>query len=168
MEPVLCHGDSLLIQPGNRNIRIGDVIIFKSFGRQCAHRAVGITSLQGQKVYLTKGDNAFRFDDPVSSIHVLGKVLEAKGENGTVYLDSVSWRFRSLFIALYSYVEGRRHEADTVLYRLIDHCISWCHRLAPLRQYHRRDLYGRITHRGMNSISLSNIEGDTINENKQT
>lgn len=168
MEPVLCHGDSLLVQPGNRNIRIGDVIVFKSFQRQCAHRTVGISSFHGKRVYLTKGDNAYCFDRPVPSGHVLGKVLKAKGANGFMDLDSFSWRFRNFFIALYSYAEGRRYGANSIFWKLMDRFLSWCHNLTKFKRFHRQDMYRRIALRTVHSKALSGEKGERINEHKET
>jgi len=168
MEPVLCHDDSLLVQPGNRNIRIGDIIVFKSHQHQCAHRVVGTTSSLGQRAYLTKGDNSYYFDRPVPSGKVLGKVLKAMGTYGTLHLDSRSWRFRNFFIALYSYIEGRRYQADSTFWKCLDRFFSWSHNLTGLRHFHRPDLYRRMAAKKLNSVPISGREGEQDNENYET
>ncbi|MFZ7111192.1 MAG: S24/S26 family peptidase [Desulfatiglandales bacterium] len=141
MAPLLCHGDILLVQPGNRNIHTGDVIVFKSSLRQCAHRAVGSIFPGRQKVFLTKGDNAYHFDRPVFSTNVLGKVLQVRGANGTLRLDSARWRFLNLFIAMCSYVEGTRHKADTPFCRVLDRLFTRMRNLYWFRHVHRQDFY---------------------------
>ena len=167
MEPLLCHEDLLLVQPGNRDIRIGDIIIFKSHQNQCAHRVVGKTSALGQRLYLTKGDNSYHFDRPVPSEQVLGKVISAKGDYGTLHLDSVSWRFLNFFIAIYSYMEGKRHKTGSTFWRVIDRCFSWCHNLVGLRHFHRPDLYRRMAAKKFDSAPTSGGKGENNNGNDE-
>jgi signal peptidase I len=166
MAPLLCHGDALLVQPGNRNIRIGDVIIFKSSQRQCAHRAVGITFAHGRKRFLVKGDNGYHFDRPVLPEQVLAKVLRVEGAYGTLYLDSTFWSFINFFVAIYSYVEARRHESDTLFWRTIDRIFTRCHNFRWCRNFHRRELYKRFVSIKSNVAYLEAIKGEQINENE--
>jgi signal peptidase I len=141
MAPLLCNGDSLLVQRGNRKIRIGDVIIFNSSKHQCAHRVVGITLAHGQKRFVVKGDNSCHFDQPVHPERVLGKVICVKGSQGTLYLDSVLWRYINFFVAKYSYVEARRHESNNLFWRIINQIFIRCHNLKWCNKIHRHDLY---------------------------
>lgn len=168
MEPLLCHEDSLLVRPGNCDIHIGDIIVFKSHQHQCAHRVVGTTSALGQRVYLTKGDNSYSFDRPVLSGQVLGKVIKAIGNYGPLHLDSISWRFRNFFIAIYSYTEGKRYITGSTFWRLFDRFFSWCHNLTGLRYFHRTDLYRRMVAKKLDSAPIPGGKGEHDNENYKT
>lgn len=141
MEPLLCDGDMLQVQPGNRNIRTGDVIIFKSSRNQWAHRVVRIYKSGGGKTYLTKGDNSYFTDGIVRSGQVLAKVLKVQGAHGTLCLDSRAWRIRNFLIAVYSYTEGRRHTADTVFWRLLDRTVAWFRGFPGGKRLYRHNLY---------------------------
>lgn len=141
MAPLLCHGDSLLVQPGNRNIRLGDVIVFKTPQGQCAHRAVGISFNRTRKQYLAKGDNSYRFDQPVFPDQILAKVLRVKGSYGTLCLDSVPWRAFNMLIAIYSYIEARRHEGERPFWRILGRLFSLIHQMTWRKRFHRQNLY---------------------------
>jgi hypothetical protein len=166
MEPLLCHGDALLVQPGNRHIRIGDVIIFKSSQRQCAHRAVGITFAHGQKRFLVKGDNGKHLDQPVLPEQVLAKVLRVKGACGTLYLDSASWRFINFLVAIYSYVEARRHEGDTRFWRFIQWGFARCNKFRWCKKFHRRELYKFFIAIKAHTAPLTASKGGQVNGNE--
>jgi signal peptidase I len=164
MAPLLCHGDRLLVQPGNQNIRIGDVIVFKSSKVQCAHRAVGITSDRTQKQFIVKGDNSNHFDQPVFPDQILAKVLRVKGSYGTLYLDSVSWRAFNIFIAIYSYIEARRHKGDTPFWRILGRLFTLCRQLVWCKQLHRRNLYKYLFTLIDKIATLATTKGEQSND----
>lgn len=101
MQPLIQRGDRLLVICDVAGIRLGSIVAFRRNGRLVAHRVIGININKTDKsvVFLTKGDNAHRFDLPVPKDEVLGYVLAiARGES-VRSLQSLSSRLTGLWIA---------------------------------------------------------------------
>lgn len=65
-------------------IKVGDVVVFKSNGKLIAHRLVAIDDVAG--TFLTKGDKNKFFDTPFATDAFVGKIIsfERRGENKTI------------------------------------------------------------------------------------
>ena len=83
MYPLISTGDKITISP-EKNLGLGDVIVFKRDDQMVCHRLVRITEENGIKHYQTRGDSFFSLDDPVSAAQILGKVIRI--ERGNVSL----------------------------------------------------------------------------------
>ena len=81
MSPIIREGDSLVIEHGNQDIRVGDVVVYGSPGKFYAHRIVRIKDKGERKSFLLKGDRGNAFDEPISGDQILGKVIEVRGPN---------------------------------------------------------------------------------------
>lgn len=77
MEPKLKVGDAAIVYQ-TENIAVGDVIQFQSGNHTVLHRVIKITQLDGQTVYITKGDaNSSADAGVVQAEDVTGKVVSS-------------------------------------------------------------------------------------------
>ncbi len=79
MEPLLQTGDVVIVIR-SKNINIGDVVVYKKYdGVLIIHRVVKFLNLNGKIYVVTKGDNNFFTDPPISKHQIIGKVLTVNG-----------------------------------------------------------------------------------------
>ena len=81
MEPIIKVKDAVVVRRCEEaDIKIGDVVTYRSmdeafYGILITHRVVNIEDSNGEKVYITKGDNNETIDrTPVKFSQILGKV----------------------------------------------------------------------------------------------
>jgi len=80
MFPLVNTGDKITISP-EKNIGIGDLMVFKRDEQMICHRLVRIFVKDGISYYQTHGDSFFHPDDPVTADQILGKVIRIEREN---------------------------------------------------------------------------------------
>ena len=119
MAPLLRDGDRLTIEHGAADIRVGDVVIFRTARGLCAHLVVRAVIRDGQEHFLVKGNRCDAFDGLVPKDAILGKVVEVTGSNGHIRLDTLAWRIVCQVLATRSYAAGRCHAADSVFWRIV-------------------------------------------------
>ena len=73
MFPSIGTGDRITISP-QKDVRIGDVIVFNRGGQIVAHKLVKVFEKEGIRYYQTRGDSSFRLDQPITAGEILGKV----------------------------------------------------------------------------------------------
>lgn len=56
MAPFINKGDAVILHKNNKNLKNGDVIAFDHNGRVIVHRLVEMVDVDGETVYITKGD----------------------------------------------------------------------------------------------------------------
>lgn len=74
MLPLIHPGDRLLVGFGERDARVGDVILFRHGGLIVAHRVVGTRTRDGDRRLIAKGDNEPFATEDVASSDLLGVV----------------------------------------------------------------------------------------------
>ena len=116
MTPLLRDGDDLLIQYGNSDIRVGDIVVFGSPGDLCVHRVVRVGSGEAVGTFVVKGDLRTNVLTTISRDEILGKVIEAHGSNGQLRLRSAIWRRLNHLLWLRSYVRVWHYQAGPVLW----------------------------------------------------
>ncbi len=100
MAPLLQDGDILVVEHGNGDLRLGDVIVFRAGGRIKAHRLLRRRrAADGGLSYLTKGDASVGYDAPVPAEQVIGRVVEVHGPNRHRRLESPFWILVNYLIA---------------------------------------------------------------------
>lgn len=104
MLPFLKPNEELQIEPvPPGQIRRGDIVMARSGSGVCfTHRVVRILSLNGQRAFLTKGDNRLRFDPLVLPDAIVGRAIRA----GRRDLRSRWQRWLSEWIAWGSYSQA--------------------------------------------------------------
>jgi signal peptidase I len=85
MYPLIQTGDILLIEPKSPNrLNIGDIIFYRRpWGDYVVHRLI---KKNGSATLLTKGDNQYNYDPPVSFDEVLGRVIKIEKDGKQVNL----------------------------------------------------------------------------------
>jgi len=80
MFPLIWTGDKVTISP-QKDVNIGDVIVFSRDGRMVGHKIVRIFEKNGIQYYQTRGDSVFRVDEPITAERILGKVIRIEKGN---------------------------------------------------------------------------------------
>lgn len=76
MLPTFHDGDIILVigvKPSD--LHVSDIIIYKLNGKLIVHRIIDIEIRNGKYIFITKGDNNFNPDPPVSEDQVVGRVV---------------------------------------------------------------------------------------------
>jgi signal peptidase I len=116
MSPFLRGGEMLTIKKvPPHTLRKGDLILFLTDnGSPVLHRIIRFRQSPGNaRVFHTKGDALYGFDEPVHEAAVLGKVLRVEresrhtGENGSIDMDSFFRRRINYLVAVTSLVRGK-------------------------------------------------------------
>jgi ATP-binding cassette subfamily B protein len=103
MFPFLKHGDIITISKCSiSELRIGDVVVFKTDGKWIAHRLLKIILKNNKTFLLTKGDTC-RFKDPLfAEEQYAGKVISFERKLKEKKTDASLLSFISIFIARFS------------------------------------------------------------------
>jgi len=80
MFPLIWTGDKVTISP-QKDVNIGDVIVFSRDGRMVGHKVVRIFEKNGIQYCQTRGDSVFRLDEPITAERILGKVIRIERGN---------------------------------------------------------------------------------------
>jgi hypothetical protein len=120
MAPVLREGDSVLIQYGNDGVVVGDVVVLQDGDAFVVQRVLRVDRRDGRDQFLVKADQYTSFHAPVARGQILGRVIEIRGSNGRIRLDSALWRTLNYVLALRSYVSGRRRASATPFWNAVN------------------------------------------------
>jgi hypothetical protein len=90
MLPLIREDDRLLINFDLATVRRGSIVLFSQNGRLVAHRVIRVLPGSPPR-FLTKGDNAWRFDT-LSDMNLLGQVVAIHRQDGLLVLDTPKWR----------------------------------------------------------------------------
>lgn len=118
MSPFINEDDILLIDPQPKNIRIGDVVVYRRDGKCIAHRVVGIRKSGPGAQLILKGDNISVPDSPIPREIVIGKVSGRENASKITDYTSRRWLFLNTVIAVVSLVGGRSHIFRRIFRRL--------------------------------------------------
>ena len=80
MFPLIWTGDKVTISP-QKDVNIGDVIVFSRDGRMVGHKVVRIFEKSSIQYCQTRGDSFFRLDEPITAGRILGKVVRIERGN---------------------------------------------------------------------------------------
>jgi len=101
MSPFIKSGSILTIRPEKKIYR-GDVILCKSGDSLFAHRVIAKNYLNGESIFITKGDNLSNRDPEINPQSVLGKVIEVEYDGIMVCMSSLQRRITNYIIAIMS------------------------------------------------------------------
>ena len=91
MLPCIREGDNLLLSYNLTAIRRGSIIVFSQEGRLIAHRVIRILS-STPPCFITKGDNSWKFDTPISVHELIGQILIIQRQDSLIKLNSAKWQ----------------------------------------------------------------------------
>jgi len=132
MAPILKNGDSLLIEHGNNDIRLGDIVLYHTLGKDYAHRVIKIEDFE-RGLYTLKPDRNVIVELSVPKEKIIGKVLESRGKDRHFRFDTYFWKGMNPIIASYSYAFWKSSCADTTFWKGIQHLFYLKRRLFPFR-----------------------------------
>lgn len=124
MSPMIRDGDSLVIEHGNQDVHMGDVVVYGALGKFYSHRIVRIEYRGGKESFLLKGDRSSVFDLPISRDQILGKVIEVRGPNRYICLNSVFWKYLNYLLSIRSYIAVKRLNADSLFWKGVNFFLS--------------------------------------------
>jgi len=121
MFPSIRSGDVISVKPIEPEaISIGDVIFYQNADRFFAHRLVGKNRVNGDPLFITRGDHLPFCEPPISTSQVLGKVVMIQKQD----MESCPRKLANYLIARAS--------------------SSWFFRLWSIIDRFKRDLTGKI------------------------
>lgn len=100
MSPLLNEGDTLVVEYGARELRCGDIVVFRTGDRLGVHRVVGFADRAAGRQVVLKGDQCRRPIAPVPRERVIGRVVEAVGSNGRLRMNTNLARLANLLLWL--------------------------------------------------------------------
>jgi len=102
MYPTLKAGDTAQVQKCSpEDLKIGDIVIFKSYDLLVGHRLIKISIQNGKKIFITKGDKCSKIDLPFTSDELLGKLTSFYRKNKLINVDTPGMKIRC-FLALHA------------------------------------------------------------------
>ena len=105
MAPTLCEGDLLSVRHvAAGELAFGDIVVFEGAEASVVHRLLCAPRLRAP--LLTKGDNAWRLDQPFAPDRLVGKVCTVRRGAVRIEVERGRWRWRSRAIALASLLEA--------------------------------------------------------------
>lgn len=106
MLPLIKPEDEIVVRKDSKGtLKCGDIVVFEKFRELYTHRLL-CKRMSGSKItLLTKGDNSFVADDPVSEKDLLGKVTEIKKGNRCINLEGKFWKIANSLAGTLSYLE---------------------------------------------------------------
>jgi signal peptidase I len=109
MAPLIRHGDWLTIEHGRRRNRVGDIVVYRTEERYCAHLVVRGTGGDPHGLLVTQGVQNTTFDAPIEAREVLGQVVQLNGSNGRIRLTVPYWRLVTRLLAFRASVRAQLH-----------------------------------------------------------
>lgn len=74
MEPVIDTGSIVMVNSRDKDVEVGDIILYRIENTNVVHRIIRVTD---EDTYITKGDNNESEDfSPVSAVQIYGKAME--------------------------------------------------------------------------------------------
>ncbi len=112
MLPVIKPKDEISVKKISiDSLRCGDIIVFERDREFHAHRFLGKKKYGAQIKLITKGDNSFVIDTPVSEDEFLGRVVSVRKNNKNVNLENKIWKIINVLIGTFSYLEWMVYNA---------------------------------------------------------
>ena len=133
MSPLIRQGDYVVVDYGNKDIRIGDVVIFKTPDKILAHRLIHKTNNDEGEVFFLKGDHCKTLDQPITTEKILGKVIEASGSNGHIYFNSFSWRLLNYFFSFISYASQKDLQTGSIFWKQLGYLFALGRKILPIQ-----------------------------------
>ncbi|MFA6581627.1 MAG: signal peptidase I [Paludibacter sp.] len=97
MYPTLRIGDIGQVEKCSPDdLRIGDIVVFKSNNKLIAHRLINIINRDGIQLFITNGDKNYHKDPPFTSEALVGKLSSFKRKGRIIQLSNSMMKLRRL------------------------------------------------------------------------
>ncbi|MHC4627083.1 MAG: S26 family signal peptidase [Planctomycetota bacterium] len=106
MLPLIGPEDEIMVRksPGE-TLKCGDIVVFQRFRELYTHRLLCKRISDSRMTLITKGDNSFTADDPISEKDLLGKVTRIRKANRSINLEGRFWKITNNLAGTLSYLE---------------------------------------------------------------
>lgn len=124
MRPILLDGESLLIDHAQKELKVGDIGVFRRNGVLFVHRVLFRRKVDDRIIYRTKGDWMLYMDSPIESDFVIGKVQAFTRHARSYTLSTLRSKIYSKIMVLYSFgisVDGKIAKVMDGLLSLLFH-----------------------------------------------
>lgn len=102
MSPLIKKGDTIVIKSVSpEEIKLGDIAVFDSQGKLCAHRLIRKYSIGNRYVFITKSDKTFMADASFEDQKLIGKVACIRKATAVLNLESIRWSIINRAFGLY-------------------------------------------------------------------
>jgi signal peptidase I len=102
MSPLIKKGDTITIKSvAPEEIKPGDIAVFDSQGKLCAHRLIRKYSIGNRHVFITKSDKTFMTDISFEDQKLIGKVACIRKATAVLNLESMRWSIINRAFGLY-------------------------------------------------------------------
>ena len=99
MYPFLKAGDVGIVDKCLANqLKIGDIVVFKSHQKLVAHRLVAIKQENNQTLYTAKGDKNKFLDPSFNADALFGKITSIERNEKSIKIDSKTMKFKSFLV----------------------------------------------------------------------
>ena len=106
MLPLIRPEDEIVVRKDPLNtLRRGDIVVFEKYRELYTHRLLRKRMSGSEMTLVTKGDNSFRADDPISEKDLLGKVTKIRKGNKSINLEGKFWKIANSLAGTLSYLE---------------------------------------------------------------
>jgi len=100
MFPYLVGGDLICVEFCSFDeLRIGDILVFKSFNNWIAHRLINKNKIENKVLLVTKGDSCKYPEMPIDEKTFIGKVISFERKGRIIRFDSNHRKFINLIFA---------------------------------------------------------------------
>lgn len=106
MLPMLRQGDQLLVAHGSREMRLGDIVVFRRSDGLIAHRVLRVLSQPGKLILRTKGDHVLALDPILDEDLLMGRVLRIRRGERMLGLDTRLWRWLGRWVAMIMWAQA--------------------------------------------------------------
>ena len=105
MFPLIDPGDEIVVKKSSSDtLKCGDILVFEKYSELYTHRFLGKRMFNSKIKLITKGDNSFIIDEPLSEEDLLGKVVSIKNTHKSIDLESNFWKTVNVVIGALSYL----------------------------------------------------------------
>jgi signal peptidase I len=106
MLPLIRPEDEIVVgKSSGQTLKCGDIIVFERFKELYTHRFLCRRMSGSEMTLVTKGDNSFTADDPISAKDLLGKVTRIRKANRSINLEGRFWKMANSLAGTLSYIE---------------------------------------------------------------
>lgn len=106
MLPLIGPEDEIVVRKSSgRTLKCGDIVVFERSRELYTHRFLRRRMSGSELTLVTKGDNSFIADNPISEKDLLGKVARIRKANRSINLEGRFWKTANSLAGMLSYLE---------------------------------------------------------------
>jgi len=103
---MLAEGSQVIVEHGGGSAKPGDIVVYFKDNRLISHRVIRIRRKGRDKLYLTKGDSALRFDPLIRESEVIGIVRRVIRKGNLIDFRIRKWKIMGRVLAICSFMVG--------------------------------------------------------------